>query len=296
MTTTVFHAAPTPPGAGIFLMWVVPRRSRWRGRRGAVDAVEPLLTSATAPPQTARHLLGLQGMTRDELLVLLAESARERTWLAQGEPNRTDLAGMTVVLAFIEDSTRTRTSFEIAAQRLGANAVVFSSAAQLTQQGRDAARHRAAVRGHGRGAGGGAPPLVRRAGLARAATRPHGRGQRRRRDARASDPGAPGPAHAARCLGGPLRGTPAHDRGRHRALARGALGDRRAHDARRPRDRVRSGHAAADGRRALGLRRGGQHRGRARRCRRGHGTATAERAHGEGAAAVAPANTRACGA
>ena len=40
-----------------------------------------------------------------------------------------------MVLAFIEDSTRTRTSFEIAAQRLGANVVVFSSAASSLNKG-----------------------------------------------------------------------------------------------------------------------------------------------------------------
>ncbi len=82
-----------------------------------------------------RHLLGLEGMGRDEILDLLAAAAHERDWLAKGEPNRTSLAGVTVVLAFIEDSTRTRTSFEIAAQRLGANVVVFSSAASSLNKG-----------------------------------------------------------------------------------------------------------------------------------------------------------------
>jgi aspartate carbamoyltransferase catalytic subunit len=97
---------------------------------------------ASPGPQAARtgaadprHFLGLEGLSRETLLSLIAESARERTWLAAGEANRKDLAGATIVLAFIEDSTRTRTSFEIAAQRLGANTVVFASAASSLNKG-----------------------------------------------------------------------------------------------------------------------------------------------------------------
>jgi aspartate carbamoyltransferase catalytic subunit len=74
-------------------------------------------------------------VSREALLALIGDSIRERTWLAAGEANRKDLAGVTIVLAFIEDSTRTRTSFEIAAQRLGANTVVFASAASSLNKG-----------------------------------------------------------------------------------------------------------------------------------------------------------------
>ena len=101
-------SSPAPTGAGVF---------------------------STHPALAARHLLGLEGMGRETLLELIDESARERDWLRSGAPNRDDLAGCTVMLAFIEDSTRTRTSFEIAAQRLGANTVVFSSAASSLNKG-----------------------------------------------------------------------------------------------------------------------------------------------------------------
>jgi aspartate carbamoyltransferase catalytic subunit len=83
----------------------------------------------------ARHLLALEGMTRDELNGLLEDAAREREWLRSEAPNRDDLAGCTVMLAFIEDSTRTRTSFEIAARRLGANALTFSASASSLNKG-----------------------------------------------------------------------------------------------------------------------------------------------------------------
>lgn len=82
-----------------------------------------------------RHLLGLEGLTRTELSDLLEDAALEREWLRSGAPNRDDLAGCSVVLAFIEDSTRTRTSFEIAARRLGANVLTFSAAASSLNKG-----------------------------------------------------------------------------------------------------------------------------------------------------------------
>lgn len=134
MPSSVPTHAPTPTGAGIFSALGGPESFALAATRGAVMS----RAAADLDDEVAtdgRHLLGLEGMAREELLSLLADSARERTWLAKGEPNRTDLAGLTVVLAFIEDSTRTRTSFEIAAQRLGANVVVFSSAASSLNKG-----------------------------------------------------------------------------------------------------------------------------------------------------------------
>ncbi len=126
--------ARTPDGAGIFSFMGGPEAFALAGTRGAVmSRAAADLDDAVA--SDGRHLLGLEGLGREALLDLLADAARERDWLAKGEPNRTSLAGVTVVLAFIEDSTRTRTSFEIAAQRLGANVVVFSSAASSLNKG-----------------------------------------------------------------------------------------------------------------------------------------------------------------
>lgn len=146
MTSHPIAHAPTPAGAGIFST----STAAGNAPAGATHAQggPGLAGSPHAPPEASRHaspasvsapdprhFLGLEGYSRDTLLELLAESARERQWLAKGEPNRTTLAGVTIVLAFIEDSTRTRTSFEIAAQRLGANTVVFSSTASSLNKG-----------------------------------------------------------------------------------------------------------------------------------------------------------------
>jgi len=123
MTSDTLAAVPTPPGAGIF------------STPAATSPAFEAPPGAPGPHADPRHLLGLEGLSRATLLSLLTDAAREREWLRLGEPNRRDLAGVTVVLAFIEDSTRTRTSFEIAAQRLGANTVVFSSAASSLNKG-----------------------------------------------------------------------------------------------------------------------------------------------------------------
>jgi aspartate carbamoyltransferase catalytic subunit len=135
MTSDTIAAVPTPPGAGIF-----STSGTAPGTLGApADLGMPGLAAGASvtggPAADPRHFLGLEGLSQATLLTLLADAAREREWLARGEPNRHDLAGVTVVLAFIEDSTRTRTSFEIAAQRLGANTVVFASAASSLNKG-----------------------------------------------------------------------------------------------------------------------------------------------------------------
>ena len=70
-----------------------------------------------------RHLLTLEGLSRDEVLGLLELS--ETFVRAPGEPpaRGTTLAGRTVANLFFEPSTRTRVSFELAAARLGADVV-----------------------------------------------------------------------------------------------------------------------------------------------------------------------------
>ena len=78
-----------------------------------------------------RHLLTLENMPRTEIVRLLdlAEDFR-----ARGQ-QRELLSGRTVVNLFFEPSTRTRTSFEIAARRLGADVVNFEVPHSSTSKG-----------------------------------------------------------------------------------------------------------------------------------------------------------------
>ncbi|HEX7112132.1 MAG TPA: aspartate carbamoyltransferase catalytic subunit [Mizugakiibacter sp.] len=78
-----------------------------------------------------RHLTTLEGLDRTTLTRLLdrAEAIRR-----DGAP-RDLLAGRTVLNLFFEHSTRTRTSFELAAKRLGADVVNFEVALSSTNKG-----------------------------------------------------------------------------------------------------------------------------------------------------------------
>ncbi len=73
-----------------------------------------------------RHLLGIEGLTADEIsLVLdLADGYVEQN--RQSERKGTILHGRTVMNLFFENSTRTRTSFELAGKRLGADVINMS--------------------------------------------------------------------------------------------------------------------------------------------------------------------------
>jgi aspartate carbamoyltransferase catalytic subunit len=73
-----------------------------------------------------RHLLGIAQLTRDDGVTIL--DAAERWFAMPREEVKTArvLYGRTVVNLFFESSTRTRTSFEVAGKRLGADVVNVS--------------------------------------------------------------------------------------------------------------------------------------------------------------------------
>ncbi|HEX7325725.1 MAG TPA: aspartate carbamoyltransferase catalytic subunit [Rhodanobacteraceae bacterium] len=77
------------------------------------------------------HLLTLESLDRPALVRLLDRAERFRT---DGAP-RTLLAGRTVLTLFFEPSTRTRTSFVLAAKRLGADNVNFDLSRSSTVKG-----------------------------------------------------------------------------------------------------------------------------------------------------------------
>ena len=82
-----------------------------------------------------RHLITLQNMDASTIQHLLnrAESLREAC--AHGTRRIELLRGRTVLNLFFEPSTRTRTSFELAARRLGADVVNFDIAGSSTSKG-----------------------------------------------------------------------------------------------------------------------------------------------------------------
>jgi aspartate carbamoyltransferase catalytic subunit len=82
-----------------------------------------------------RHLLTLQGLSRERITALL-DRAEALHAESRGGTLRLDLlAGRTVINLFFEPSTRTRTSFDLAAQRLGAQVINFDIGSSSTVKG-----------------------------------------------------------------------------------------------------------------------------------------------------------------
>ncbi|MGH6954350.1 MAG: aspartate carbamoyltransferase catalytic subunit, partial [Alphaproteobacteria bacterium] len=82
-----------------------------------------------------RHLLGIEGLTPEEITLLLdlADAHVEQT--RQRDKKRAILRGRTLINLFFETSTRTRTSFELAGKRLGADVINISVAESAIKKG-----------------------------------------------------------------------------------------------------------------------------------------------------------------
>ena len=91
------------------------------------------------PPVTAafphRHLLGIEGLSPDEITILLDASDAYVELNRQAEKKRDALRGRTVINLFFESSTRTRTSFELAGKRLSADVLNMSVATSAVNKG-----------------------------------------------------------------------------------------------------------------------------------------------------------------
>ena len=82
-----------------------------------------------------QHLLSAADLTRDEATLVL-DTAEEMARLTDRAIKKLPtLRGRTVVNLFFEDSTRTRTSFELAAKRLSADVINFSAKGSSVSKG-----------------------------------------------------------------------------------------------------------------------------------------------------------------
>jgi len=82
-----------------------------------------------------RHLVSIGDLEAGEILRILDHA--DRYWSLGDEPIKklTSLRGRTVMIVMFEASTRTRTSFELAAKRLSAEAINISASASSTTKG-----------------------------------------------------------------------------------------------------------------------------------------------------------------
>ena len=114
-----------------------PKREKSQAPIGGAVALEGFIW-------TRRHLLGLDDLTSQEILHILdtAESLREVS--TRSIKKVPALRGKVVANLFFEDSTRTRMSFTLAASRLSADVLEFSSKGSSVAKGetlRDTARN-----------------------------------------------------------------------------------------------------------------------------------------------------------
>ncbi|TSJ61683.1 aspartate carbamoyltransferase catalytic subunit [Starkeya sp. 3C] len=82
-----------------------------------------------------RHLLGIEGLSPDEIVGLLDLAEEFVVLNRQVEKKRTTLRGRTQINLFFEASTRTQSSFEIAGKRLGADVMNMSVSTSSVKKG-----------------------------------------------------------------------------------------------------------------------------------------------------------------
>jgi aspartate carbamoyltransferase catalytic subunit len=85
--------------------------------------------------QRLRHLTTLEHLPRESIERLLDRAETMREGCAHGTRKLDLLGGRTILNLFFEPSTRTRTSFELAARRLGADVINFDISFSSTSKG-----------------------------------------------------------------------------------------------------------------------------------------------------------------
>ena len=86
-------------------------------------------------PLASKHLLGLQGVAKEDIELILDTAKTFREVLERPIKRVPTLQGKTIVNLFYEDSTRTRISFELAEKRLSADTVNFSLSNSSVKKG-----------------------------------------------------------------------------------------------------------------------------------------------------------------
>jgi len=84
---------------------------------------------------STRHLLGIEPLSRDDILSILDLAERYVELNRQPDKHTDVLKGMTQVNMFFENSTRTQSSFELAGKRLGADVMNMAMQASSIKKG-----------------------------------------------------------------------------------------------------------------------------------------------------------------
>ncbi len=92
-------------------------------------------TQTTSFVLSQRHLLGIEGLSRDDILSLLDRAEEFVTLNRQIDKKQSTLRGRTQINLFFESSTRTQSSFELAGKRLGADVMNMSVNSSAMRKG-----------------------------------------------------------------------------------------------------------------------------------------------------------------
>ena len=82
-----------------------------------------------------KHLLGIEGLQRPDIQRLLDQSDVYVDANRKGDKKHSNLRGRTLINLFFENSTRTRTSFELAGKRLGGDVINMSVGTSSIKKG-----------------------------------------------------------------------------------------------------------------------------------------------------------------
>ncbi len=103
------------------------------------ETIHQRLNTSLSLPQlnsdgSIRHFLGVEGLDKAQLQAIIAKA---ETFIDDNGQliNRPELEGCTVMNLFFEPSTRTRTTFEVAEKRLGANVLNLDIASSSAKKG-----------------------------------------------------------------------------------------------------------------------------------------------------------------
>ncbi|MFZ4124531.1 MAG: aspartate carbamoyltransferase catalytic subunit, partial [Rickettsiales bacterium] len=82
-----------------------------------------------------RHLLGMEGISASTITAILDKAETYVKKNRQIDKKSKSLTGRTLINLFFENSTRTRTSFELAGKRLGMDVINISASTSSTSKG-----------------------------------------------------------------------------------------------------------------------------------------------------------------
>jgi aspartate carbamoyltransferase catalytic subunit len=95
----------------------------------------PVMSQSEPSPWTRKHLLTLQELSADEIRYVLDTADSFKEVSTRSVKKVPTLRGRVMVNAFWEDSTRTRTSFSLAASRMSADVIDFSEKGSSVSKG-----------------------------------------------------------------------------------------------------------------------------------------------------------------